>query len=92
MSEHAMPLKNRPCLRRLARLSAYLDRELPRSSCDEIRRHMASCQDCHIILKTLIQTVKLCRQMPTRPASRAALNRVRAAIKRELARQRPPES
>lgn len=82
----------RPCLRRLAQLSAYLERELSASSCEEIRRHMASCQDCRIVLKTLKKTIALCRRAPGRGPSRATVARVRAAIKRELARHRPPAS
>lgn len=92
MSRKAVSLKGRSCLRRLARLSAYLDRELPPSACDEIRRHMAGCEDCRTVLRTLKKTILLCRQAPTRPLSRAAVARARSAIKRELARQRPPES
>jgi RNA polymerase sigma-70 factor (ECF subfamily) len=67
-------------------LSAYLDRELPSAACDEIKKHMAGCADCRVILKTLKKTIALCRQIPKQQPSRAALTRVRSAIKRELAR------
>lgn len=83
------PRAVRPCLRRLGKLSAYLDRELPPAACEEIRKHMAGCSDCRVVLKTLKKTIALCRQSPTRQPSRAALTRVLSAIKRELARSRP---
>ncbi|MFZ5862924.1 MAG: anti-sigma factor family protein [Nitrospirota bacterium] len=83
------PRHVRPCLRRLGRLSAYLDRELPASACDQIRKHMAGCPDCRIVLKTLKKTITLCRQAPKQQPSRAALTRILSAIKRELATSRP---
>ena len=92
MSGRPKPRKRRPCLRRLARLSAYLDRELPPAACDEIRKHMAGCADCRIVLKTLKKTIALCRQAPAKQPSRAALTRVLSAIKRELALPRPSSS
>jgi sarcosine oxidase delta subunit len=70
-------------------LSAYLDRELPAGACEEIRKHMAGCSDCRIVLKTLKKTISLCRQAPTQQPSRAALTRVLTGIKRELAKSRP---
>ena len=58
-------------------------------ACEQIRKHMAGCPDCRVVLKTLKKTIALCRQSPTRQPSRAALTRVLSAIKRELARSRP---
>ncbi|MFZ5876732.1 MAG: anti-sigma factor family protein [Nitrospirota bacterium] len=76
----------RPCLRRLGRLSAYLDRGLPAAACDEIRKHMAGCADCRVVMKTLKKTIALCRQAPAKRLSRAAMNRVLRAITEELGR------
>jgi anti-sigma factor RsiW len=70
-------------------LSAYLDRELPSGACDKIKKHMAGCADCRVVLKTLKKTIALCRQAPKQQPSRAALTRVLSAIKRELAKSRP---
>lgn len=86
MSARPAARKRRPCLRRLARLSAYLDRELPVSACDEIRQHMAGCLDCRIVLKTLKKTIALCRQAPAKPLSRVAMTRVLRAITKEIRR------
>jgi anti-sigma factor RsiW len=78
--------KSRPCLQRLARLSAYVDRELPAAACDEIRQHMAGCADCRIVLRTLKKTIALCRQAPAKPLSRVAMARVLRAITNEIRR------
>ena len=83
------PRTVRPCLRRLGKLSAYLDRELSSAGCQEIRKHMAGCADCRVVLKTLKKTIALCRQTPEQGPSRAALTRVLSSIKRELARSGP---
>ncbi len=80
------PRTVRPCLRRLGKLSAYLDRELPAAACEEIRQHMARCGDCRIVLKTLKKTIALCRQAPTKRLSRAAMTRVLRAIRKEIRR------
>lgn len=88
MSDRPTPRTVRPCLRRLGKLSAYLDRELPPTGCEEIRQHMARCADCRIVLRTLKKTIALCRQAPKQTLPRAAVSRVLSAIKRELARRR----
>lgn len=88
MRDRPGPPNRRPCLRRLVRLSAYVDRDLPPPTCDEIRKHLARCADCRIMLKTLKKTIALCRQAPALRPSRAAMARVLSAIKRELARPR----
>lgn len=75
----------KPCRKRLARLSAYLDRELPPSVCEEIRRHMARCADCRVVLKTLRRAIALCRHAPGSRTPRPAVARVLAAIRREAA-------
>jgi RNA polymerase sigma-70 factor (ECF subfamily) len=76
----------RPCLKRLGRLSAYLDRELPPEACEEIQKHMAGCADCRAVLKTLKKTIALCRRAPGKHLSRAAMNRVLRAISKETRR------
>lgn len=92
MSARPRPGAGRPCLRDLGRLSAYVDKDLSPAVCQEIRRHMAHCSDCRILLRTLKKTITLCRQAPARQPSRATLTRVRSAIKRELSRARSRSS
>jgi anti-sigma factor RsiW len=81
-----------PCLRRLARLSAYIERELPSPARETIRRHMARCADCRVVLRTLKKTIALCRQAPKIAPPRAVSKRVLEVLRRELARCRPPVS
>lgn len=69
-------------MRILRRLSEYLDDELPGSLCREIRRHLGACPRCEIFLKSLRQTVELCRRSPTRPLSASA----RASLRRQILR------
>lgn len=80
------------CLQRLARLSAYLDRELPPAVRDQIRRHMSRCNDCRVVLRTLRKTIALCRQAPAADPPRATVKRVLTVVKREIARCRPAAS
>lgn len=81
--------QGKPCLRRLGRLSAYLDRELPPAVREEIRSHMARCTDCRVMLRTLKKTVALCREAPQDDPPRAVVRRVLAALRGEMARCRP---
>ena len=68
------------CLKILRRLSAYLDDELSRDVCREIRKHLGACPKCEIFLDSLRQTVTLCRHSPTHRLS----PRVRARIRLEI--------
>lgn len=45
-------------------LSDYLDGEASAELCAEIRRHMAGCAKCRVVVDTLGKTVKLYRQLP----------------------------
>lgn len=81
-----------PCLRRLARLSAYIERELQPPARENIRRHMARCADCRVVLRTLKKTIALCRRAPKIDPPRGVSKRVLAVLRRELARCRPPTS
>jgi anti-sigma factor RsiW len=76
---------SKPCLRRLARLSAYLDRDLPQAVRDRIRSHMDRCGDCRVVLRTLKKTIELCRRTSAPAPPRAVSQRVLAALRRELA-------
>ncbi len=40
-------------------LSGYVDHELTDELCAEIERHMASCENCRIVVNTLRKTVEL---------------------------------
>lgn len=50
------------CRRLFARLSQYLDAELPEPDCAAIQAHLSDCPPCRAFLRTLRKTVDLCRQ------------------------------
>jgi RNA polymerase sigma-70 factor (ECF subfamily) len=54
------------CRQLFAQLSEYLDGELPASMCDEFARHVEGCEPCEAFIRTLKETVALCRALPDR--------------------------
>jgi hypothetical protein len=52
------------------RLSAYLDGELTPQERNAVEHHLARCQDCQWNLKTLRQTVRWTKELPTVPVPR----------------------
>jgi anti-sigma factor RsiW len=52
------------CRDLFARLSEYLDGEMPPAVCEELRRHLAGCERCEAFLDSLRFTVELCRCLP----------------------------
>lgn len=53
---------NAECKEVFARLSEYLDQELPAENCEEIRAHLADCPPCIEFLNSLKKTVNLCHE------------------------------
>jgi anti-sigma factor RsiW len=51
------------CRDLLARLSQYVDGELPPEECQLIEKHVADCQPCMALLDTLRRTLRLCRSL-----------------------------
>ncbi len=45
-------------------LSDFLDGELDDEVCQEIRRHLATCDNCRIMVDTLRKTIMLYREAP----------------------------
>lgn len=43
-------------------LNDYLDGDVSPELCAEIEKHIGECQNCRIMVDTLKQTVKLCRE------------------------------
>jgi predicted anti-sigma-YlaC factor YlaD len=43
-------------------LNDYLDGDLDESLCAEIEAHIGECRNCKLMVDTLRQTVKLCRE------------------------------
>ncbi|MCP9454831.1 MAG: zf-HC2 domain-containing protein [Nitrospira sp.] len=73
------------CLRILRALSAFIDDELPRQICQEIRQHLGACPRCEEFVASLRQTVSLCRHSPApvlSPDDRALMReKILAAIR-----------
>ena len=64
------------CRGMLGELSDYLDRTLSDEFCQEIEQHMASCEDCRIIVDTLQKTVLLYQQLSKPEISDEARDRL----------------
>lgn len=69
-----------------ARLSEYLDGELPENLCEELSRHLAGCTPCETFTRTLEHTVDLCRRLPARQLPDDVRAELRALVERERAR------
>ena len=52
-------MTHQDCRELLGELSAYLDGEASAEVCAEIRRHMADCEKCRVVVDTLRKTVTL---------------------------------
>jgi len=84
-----MPHETEECREIFAKLSEYLDLELPPEACREMEAHLAGCPPCVEFAESLRKTVALCRQyeaneMPG-PISQAARQRLVDAWQRALA-------
>ena len=50
------------CQSLLTSISEYVDGSLNPDLCEELERHIADCQDCHIVVDTMRKTISLYRQ------------------------------
>ena len=55
------------CLDLLYSLSDYVDGSLGEELCAEIERHMAGCENCHIVVDSLRKTIYLYHHTATPP-------------------------
>ena len=72
-----------------ARLSDYVDFELPLADCGEVEKHLADCPACHEFVDRLRDTITLCREsapgaLPA-PLSDCARTELESAWRRMLA-------
>ncbi len=82
------------CQELFARLSEFIDGELPPGLCDQIRAHLSDCQPCLAFVTTLRQTVEICHQLPSKPlpeSLRRDLKRWLQAERQRRTRQRHRE-
>ena len=56
--------KDHNCKHLLGDLSDYLDGDASDSVCADIERHLATCNDCQVVVDTLNKTIRLYRELP----------------------------
>ncbi len=69
------------CRAVLARVSAYLDGDLPRPDCRAIERHCRTCDACAESLGALCRAVSICRKTARRQLPPVIRQRARQRIK-----------
>jgi len=75
------------CKEVLSGISAYLDGELDKTACDAIEQHCRECPPCAAFVKSLRETVGLCRQAGSVPLPKAVRERARERVRRLLDRK-----
>jgi len=79
------------CLEIFARLSEYLDAELPAVTCQELEAHLADCPPCIEFLNSLRKSIELCHGCETEegpaPLEPEARDTLAAAYRRMLVRR-----
>jgi RNA polymerase sigma-70 factor (ECF subfamily) len=68
------------CKAMFAELSNYLDEQLDDSLCEELEKHLGSCNPCQAFLASLEATIEECRQMPSQVPDRAKAVRLRKEV------------
>jgi anti-sigma factor RsiW len=75
------------CKEVLGNISGYLDGELGATECDAIERHCRTCPECAALVRSLRETVGLCRQAGSAPLPDAVRQRARESVRRLLERE-----
>jgi len=65
------------CQSLLGSLSDYVDGTLGEELCEEIDRHVAECQNCHVVVDTLRKTISLYHDSAAEPGEVPGLVRER---------------
>ncbi len=65
----------------VSELNDYLDGTLDGSICAEIEKHLGQCENCRIMIDTLKQTVKLCREGKEEPLPQELASRLNGLLK-----------
>jgi anti-sigma factor RsiW len=91
MTGHTHRPDDPACLEVFARLSEFLDGELPECDCQEIERHIADCPPCVDFVRSLRESIEASHhfhgseRVPSVPAE--VQNRLKAAWAAALARR-----
>ncbi|HXS95455.1 MAG TPA: zf-HC2 domain-containing protein [Candidatus Limnocylindrales bacterium] len=85
-------MNDRDCAEIFAKLSQFLDRELPPGACSDIEEHLRDCPECIRFVESLKRSIEFCRQYGAsrapEPVPSEKLAELRAAYDRMLARRR----
>jgi len=68
------------CRKILRTLSEYLDNDLPKAVCREIRKHLDLCPKCDVFVHTLKRTINLCRKSDVARLTASDKTRLRKEI------------
>ena len=71
----------KPCPDYISDLNDYLDGGVSPELCEEIQAHIGRCENCRIMVDTLQQTVKLCREGKEEALPEALENRLNSLLK-----------
>ncbi len=69
------------CQELKAQLSDYIDGDLDERLCKELERHLATCENCRIVVDTLRKTILLYRDYGATPMPTQAHERLVKALK-----------
>jgi anti-sigma factor (TIGR02949 family) len=72
------------CRELFERLSEFVDGDLSREICEEIRKHMEGCDPCVNFAETLKTTADLCRRLPSQPMPPEVAAELRALLSKHL--------
>jgi anti-sigma factor RsiW len=76
------------CKRLLSQMSAYMDGELPSDFCGKLEAHLSDCPNCRVMLDSLTQTVRICREGVSEPLPDELKQSLRAALEQRWAKKR----
>jgi anti-sigma factor (TIGR02949 family) len=88
VSPHSHDGMSMTCRELFERLSEYVDGELSQELCQEIRKHMDSCEPCVNFANTLKKTADLCRRLPSTPIPPEVAADLRAFLSQHLPKPR----
>src|SRR5437763_11290005 len=74
------------CKEMFAELSNYVDDQLDDSLCEELEKHIGSCEPCKVFLATLEATIEQCRKAPAECPTGKEATRLRKALVRNYKR------
>lgn len=69
------------CEEYIGGLADYIDGEIDPALCEEIERHIGQCNNCRIMVDTMRQTVRLCRDGRQEPLPAALEQRLNKLLK-----------